>query len=1190
MANRSITVTLRANVQDFKSQFDAATKAADQTAKATERSAKRADTAMGRMVQSAQDNRQAWDQAGGTLTAFGAAALGGLGLATKAAMDWESSWAGVQKTVDGTAPQMAALEEGLRGLARELPASHQEIAAVAEAAGQLGIETPNILGFTRTMIDMGEATNLSAEEAAVSLSRFMNITQTSQGDVGKLGASVVGLGNNFATTEREIVDMSMRIAGAGEQAGLTEGEIFGMATALSSVGIEAEAGGTAISRTMKRIGMEVDTGGDKLDTFAQVAGMSAEQFSTAWREDPAAAMDAFVTGLSNTEQMGMSTNEVLSELGITAIRESDSLLRLSAAGTTLGDAMAMGNAEFDKGSALIEEASKRYETAESRAKMAGNAIVDAGISIGATFLPAVAEAADGVADLAGWFSELPGPVHAALGGLSGIAGAASLGAGGFLLLFPRVMDTVSAFKDLRAISPRASGALGRVGKAAGIAGAAFVVLAGASAVAEIFSEAAVSADEMTAKLLNLAETSGVTAEDIDKMVAITGTGGASVKDFGYALESVDMNGFMKGLDFVGSGFGMFDSDVSLAKEQIASLDQAMSTFAMSGAWDNLYENFGAAVESAAEYGYSAEDVIAQMPGLQTALAPVATELGLQADNATLAKIATGELTPVVDEAAGAAYGYAEGMGEAAEETQSAADAAAEALTAIQDLANEFIGAERGALDYKSAIQDVGDAIDENGKHWEDGTQAADDNKSALLDLADQAWATADAFAADNKSGTFLKDARQDLIDTAIEMGASEEAAKDYADQLLGTPEEIETIITADTNAAREEWTKLWDDLGYHPPQVPVGADTDPAKGEVDEFTGLLGDQPPTDVGVGADTDPAQGAVDEFSGGLSERPPSDVKVGANVTPAQSQVDGLEAAVDAAGGTITVNGNTVPADASLDTIMGLINSSDGTVTINGEDYPANSALGQVIAAINRSGGTVDIDGDPSGANSATDGAKRKADGTTGTMDVHANTGGAESSIDHTARPRSSRITATASTAGANRSLNYVARSRTSTIRVTTIHNSRVGQGPGGSGGITRAAGGPVHGPGTGTSDSIPAHLSNNEHVWTANEVGVAGGHQAIYSLRQQILAGAKTLHLATGGGVENGSVAPVQYAPVYRQAQGQSGPVTATLPPGLIASEIRQGFESATVIAQVSDRVAANLYQRGKSGSRAYGGAR
>ena len=85
--NRSITVTLRANVQDFKSQFDAATKVAESTAKATESSAKQAETSMGRMVRSAKENQAAWTTAGATLTGFGAATLGGLGLATKAAMD-----------------------------------------------------------------------------------------------------------------------------------------------------------------------------------------------------------------------------------------------------------------------------------------------------------------------------------------------------------------------------------------------------------------------------------------------------------------------------------------------------------------------------------------------------------------------------------------------------------------------------------------------------------------------------------------------------------------------------------------------------------------------------------------------------------------------------------------------------------------------------------------------------------------------------------------------------------------------------------------------------------------------------------------------------------------------------------------------------------------------------------------------
>lgn len=196
-------------------------------------------------------------RAGDTLDSFGnkwtvgvtAPITAGVGATIKAAMDWESAFAGVKKTVDEVTEangnvviSYEDLENQLRSLAKELPASHTEIAAVAEAAGQLGIQTENVTAFTKTMIDMGESTNLSAETAATELARFANITQMSQSKFSNLGSSIVDLGNNFATTEAEISAMALRLAGAGSQIGMSEGDILGFAAALSSVGIEAEAG------------------------------------------------------------------------------------------------------------------------------------------------------------------------------------------------------------------------------------------------------------------------------------------------------------------------------------------------------------------------------------------------------------------------------------------------------------------------------------------------------------------------------------------------------------------------------------------------------------------------------------------------------------------------------------------------------------------------------------------------------------------------------------------------------------------------------------------------------------------------------------------------------------------------------------------------------------------------------------
>ena len=95
-------------------------------------------------------------------------------------------------------------------------------------AGQLGIQTANIDDFVKTIAQLGTTTNLQAEEGAQQLARFANITQMSQGDFDRLGSSIVDLGNNFATTEAEIVTMGLRLAGAGNLIGLTNPQILGI--------------------------------------------------------------------------------------------------------------------------------------------------------------------------------------------------------------------------------------------------------------------------------------------------------------------------------------------------------------------------------------------------------------------------------------------------------------------------------------------------------------------------------------------------------------------------------------------------------------------------------------------------------------------------------------------------------------------------------------------------------------------------------------------------------------------------------------------------------------------------------------------------------------------------------------------------------------------------------------------------
>lgn len=311
-----------------------------------------------------------------------------------ASIEFESAITGVYKTVEGTPEQLAAIADGIKKMSTEIPATTTEIAAVAEAAGQLGIAADDVLSFSRVMLDLGESTNLTADEAATALARFANITGTAADDYERLGSVIVGLGNNFATTEAEITEMATRLASAGTLAGLTESQIMALATAMSSVGIEAEAGGTAMTQTLTAIEKAVADGGKKLEEFARIAGMSASGFANTWESDAITAVQAFIAGLGGLDEQGESATLVLDELGLSGVRQSNMLKSLALASETLTDAVATANRAWEENTALVEEASKRYDTTEAKMAMLENSFTNVKAAIGDVLTPALGELAE----------------------------------------------------------------------------------------------------------------------------------------------------------------------------------------------------------------------------------------------------------------------------------------------------------------------------------------------------------------------------------------------------------------------------------------------------------------------------------------------------------------------------------------------------------------------------------------------------------------------------------------------------------------------------------------------------------------------------------------------------------------------------------------------------------------------------
>jgi TP901 family phage tail tape measure protein len=371
-----------------------------------------------------------------TLTLPLVAALGG---AAKAAMDFESDFANVAKTVDGVSdsagkltPKGQALAMTFRQMAKEIPATTSELTAIAALGGQMGVPIEQLAHFTRNVAALGVAVDgISTEAAAAGLAQIGNITGSGTKNVQQMASALVHLGNSSNATEADILEFTKRLAGAGNAVGMTVPEIMALGTAMADVGINAEAGGTAMSTVITKMSVAVSEGGAKLQEFARVADMSAEQFAATWKRSPVEAMDAFIQGLSRLKGEGADLNLTMGEIGTEGIRVADTLKRLAGAGDGVAKSLKIANEGFDSGNKHLEEAQKKYATTANQLKVLWNNIKDVGITIGGALLPAIQAATAMVGSmlpvidtLAKAFAALPGGVQLVALGMVGMVAAA----------------------------------------------------------------------------------------------------------------------------------------------------------------------------------------------------------------------------------------------------------------------------------------------------------------------------------------------------------------------------------------------------------------------------------------------------------------------------------------------------------------------------------------------------------------------------------------------------------------------------------------------------------------------------------------------------------------------------------------------------------------------------------------------
>lgn len=346
--------------------------------------------------------------AGAKMTATLTLPIVGAGAAAmKTAIDFQSAFIGVQKTVDATAGELAIMNEQFIKMSTEIPVSATEIMGIGQAAGQLGIQKANIVDFTKTIAMLGATTNMAGEEGATQLARFANITQMNQKEFNRLGSTIVALGNNLATSESEIVSMAMRLAAAGHSVQMSEAQIMALAASLSSIGIEAEAGGTAFSKVMYGINNAVSKGGKELQKFAIVTGMSSDELSATFKKDAGQGILAFINGLQRMQKEGKNVNMILEALEFNDVRMKQALIGAAGAGDLFNRSMALGDKAWTEANALAREANLRFGSWSSQLTILWNKVKIVANEFGKVLVPVLISMLNLMMPIVNLFGKLP---------------------------------------------------------------------------------------------------------------------------------------------------------------------------------------------------------------------------------------------------------------------------------------------------------------------------------------------------------------------------------------------------------------------------------------------------------------------------------------------------------------------------------------------------------------------------------------------------------------------------------------------------------------------------------------------------------------------------------------------------------------------------------------------------------------
>lgn len=518
--------------------------------------------------------------------------------AIQAAEDIDSSYRDMRKTVNGTEEQFEHLRQAAMDYSTTHVTSADQILEIEAMGGQLGLAATDLEAFATTISNLDIATNIDADTAAEQLGKMASVLGITSDEYDNFGDSLVRLGNNMPVMESDIMALMTRYMGMGKVVGMSADEMLGWSAAASATGQKAEAAGSSMQRFISNVETAITGGGENLEKFASIAGMTADDFAQKFRDDASGAMRDFVAGLGEMQKNGESVNQALKELGINNVRDKQLLegLAVQMANatdelSTLDYALQLSSEAYngfasetkdggiEKAGDAAREAARKAEGFSGALQMMRNQAQVLGATLADGAAPYLRDLGVMLADLTDKFRSMPDSMQTAAVGA--LAFAAAIGP-----------VSVAAGTTLRAITSI-------VGAIAGVGS----IVVGASAKMEYAS------NSVKAFGMEMSASAGKVTKGSEAMYAL----GNAMSMLGTPAGLVSIAGAVA---LVGGSFAYIVKGIADAQARIDTFNKA--TDGLDAAVDRMGTALGTAMGSYDEFGkkvLGAEYAIDKMPGV-----------------------------------------------------------------------------------------------------------------------------------------------------------------------------------------------------------------------------------------------------------------------------------------------------------------------------------------------------------------------------------------------------------------------------------------------------------------------------------------------------------------------------------------------------------------------------------------------